>query len=159
LCEFWSTLLGLVSFFKLLVYDAAGWGYRYAQAADVVSQRIKSITMAKEDKNWDASRYLELVPDEDKTVVIKQSDLRMCRKEQELQNRLNPSGKGSGNAGAGSYQWVPNNPAPFVPQGSPRLNGRLVCRLKLAISKSQFQWKLRRTSASAPQTFSKFLFL
>ena len=36
-------------------------GLRYANAADVIAQRIRAIAVANDDQSWDAARFLELV--------------------------------------------------------------------------------------------------
>ena len=79
----------------------------------MIAQRIRAIAVANDDQSWDAAKFLELVPDENKSTIYKQSDVRLCRKEAKTNLELSSSGKGSENAKGGSYQWVPSGQQPY----------------------------------------------
>jgi hypothetical protein len=91
---------------------------RFAQAADVVSQRLKSLELSIEDGNWNRSVFLELVPQEQGTLISR-DDHHLMQKELGLSKTFHPKGGykndswdyGKGKANKGNQavaNWVPN---------------------------------------------------
>lgn len=74
------------------------------------TQRMKALCLSQEVSNWDRAHFLELVPEEDKSVVVQLSDMKVVTKESELKMKLQGTsslGKNSDFAGKGSFQWIP----------------------------------------------------
>ena len=66
--------------------------------------------LSAEEQNWDRAQFLELVPEESKSVVVQLTDMKVVTKESEMKHKLSGSnslGKGYEHAGKGSYQWIP----------------------------------------------------
>jgi hypothetical protein len=89
---------------------------RVGQAADVATQRLKSVEMAHKDGHWNRSVFLELVPEESATLVSR-DEHHLMQKESELHTKQFPKptykpdyqnfDKGKGKA-KGQAVWVPN---------------------------------------------------
>ncbi len=90
---------------------------RYAQAADVVTQRLKAVEMASQDGDWRRASYIELVPEEGASLVSKAEE-QVVQKELESKRSLEGSssyrgnsqkyGKGNDYQANHNHNWVPN---------------------------------------------------
>jgi hypothetical protein len=89
---------------------------RNGQAADVASQRLKSLETAIRDGHWNRSVFLELVP-EDHSTLVSTDEHHLMRKESELHKQLYQKNSYKGDyssydKGKGYNQspavWIPN---------------------------------------------------
>ena len=86
---------------------------RYKHGLDVLIQRLKSITLSDETRDWAKAQVMELVPDDDVNVIVGTADLRSVAKGIELKNKVAAATSTSKGwpqqpKGGGSYQWVPS---------------------------------------------------
>ena len=82
----WS-YLGSVSLHAGLFTLEAGVHIRYAEAADVCAQTMKALCLSHEESTWERAQFLELVPEENKSVVVQVSDT-MVTEESALKIKL-----------------------------------------------------------------------
>ena len=94
---------------------------RYAEAADMVTQRLKAVEMAATEGTWDRAKFLELVPadsgsmasrEEHKMVQAELAETKPTRATPFYESDSLPYGKGKG-----KYQWDTWVPRKEKPKG------------------------------------------
>ena len=76
---------------------------RFKEAADVATQRLKSICYANSGGSWDSCQYMELIPPDLQEKLLTNSDLSTEIKERESRGKLNPHGFWKAKGGKGYY--------------------------------------------------------
>jgi hypothetical protein len=106
---------------------------RFAEASDMITQRLKAVEMASMDGGlWDRANFLELVPEDGGTMVSRE-ELKMVQSEVEalpkpfrpMPSYEKPSydyGKGKGKDAA--YAWKPHKGKNDKGKGKPNWKGK-----------------------------------
>jgi len=96
---------------------------RLLESMDVVCQRIKALEAFEASGNWEAARWLELLPPQD-VGVTPRNELRDAQKEQILEEQVRGSrapwaARPGGNDAAGAWkgQWPKHEFPPPPPRG------------------------------------------